>query len=769
MKSGTTVRPASPLGEFDLSVDGWRTTGCVLCAQNCGLEALVEGGRMVRVRPDRSNPRSQGYVCSKGLAVPHFAHHDDRLTHPLKRVDGRFERVSWDQALDEIAARLRTIVETHGPRSLAFVGGGGQGCHLSAGFGVRLLRGLGSRYHYNSLAQELTGLHWVMGRCLGRQYLHTIPDLERTELLLAIGWNPWLSHQVPQARRHLAAIAKDPERMLVVIDPRRSETARRADRHLAIRPGTDALLLKAMLAIVLDEGWCDAEFVARHTNGLDTVAGWVNGFDAAAAVAVCGLELDDVHELCRLFTRRRSSLHSDLGLLMNRHSTVASYLELVLLAVCGRLGAPGGNLVPGHLMPLGSHSDEREPDAWRTVTTGFPPIMGVYPPNVLPEEILSDHPERVRAVIVSDSNPLRSYADTSAYERAFAGLDLLVTVEVAMSETAALSHYVLPARSAYESWDGTFFALTHPEIYFQLRRPVVEAVGEPLETGDVFVRLADRLGLIPYVPYRLVEAAQGDRMGYAAALSEYVEGHPEAWPVLPFMLARTLGEALGSAHLATLWGLLMSAPKSFRENAARAGFEPGPTVGDRIFQALLDHPEGVWIGRSDDAGDLADVRTEDGRVQLVIEELAEAVRAITPRSETAALAPDPRYPMVLMAGRHMESNANTLMRDPQWIGDRRGCTAQIHPTDAEALGLSDGDRVRVITRAGEVEVEAEVTGDARPGHVTLPHGFGLRYRGEEWGVNVNRLTPADRRDPVAGTPLHRYVPCRLEPAVETAD
>ena len=159
----------------------WHKTSCVLCAQNCGLEALVEDDRLVKIRPDKSNPRSVGYTCRKGLNVIYHQHHDQRLTHPLKRVGDSFQKVSWDQAVEEIPEKLSSILDKYGPRSLAYMGGGGQGCHFEAAFGVRLLRGLGSHYHYNALAQELTGAFGAWGRAVGRQFLFTIPDFQRSQ------------------------------------------------------------------------------------------------------------------------------------------------------------------------------------------------------------------------------------------------------------------------------------------------------------------------------------------------------------------------------------------------------------------------------------------------------------------------------------------------------------------------------------------------------------------------------------------------------------
>jgi anaerobic selenocysteine-containing dehydrogenase len=644
------------------------------------------------------------------------------------------------------------------------MGGGGQGCHLEAAFGVRLLRAMGSRYHYNALAQELTGHFWAGGRLLGRQYLGAIPDEERTELLLAWGWNGWMSHQMPQARRVLARIARDPDRLLVVIDPRRSETARRADLHLAPRPGSDALLIKAMLAIILDQGWQDQAYLDAHASGFKTVRGWLAGFDAAAALEVCGLDAETVARLCRLLTTKRWSMHPDLGVYMNRHSTATSYLYYLLMAVCGRIGRPGGNVIPGYLMPMGAHSDEREARTWRTLASDFPAIMGVHPPNVVPEEVLSGHPQRLRAVLCSQSNPLRSYADTSAYEKAFASLDLLVTCELAFTETAALSHYVLPCKSAYESWDTTFFSWTWPDVFLQLRRPVLEPLGEPLEASEIFTRLADSLGLIPDIPDSLRRAAQGDRLGFGTALMAHSQAQPAAAAMAPFVLAQTLGKEMGSANLAALWGLVMTAPKEFRANAVRAGFPAGPLQGEAVFKALLDHPEGVVIGRCEMENNLAALRTADGKLNLLAPEMEAWLAEITPERERAALAGDPEYPFILSAGRHNDHNANTLMRDPAWNAGRRACTVAMHPDDALRLGLMDGQVVRVTTRAGSERGELELDPDQRPGTLLIPHGFGLVYEGQVYGLNVNRLTSAGHRDRLAGTPLHRYVPCRVEAA-----
>jgi anaerobic selenocysteine-containing dehydrogenase len=698
------------------------------------------------------------------LNIMHYQHHADRLTYPLKKMGDTFQRISWDQALDEIAEKLTAVLERHGPRAFALMGGDGKGCDFQGAFARGVLHGLGSQYRYRALAQELTGKFWADGRSFGRQYLHSLPDLNETDMLLAVGWNPMMSHHTPQARRVLTKLSKDPQRLLVVVDPRRSETAKIADIHLPIRPGTDALLYRSMISIILNKGWHNKDYIEQHVSGFETISAWFRDFDARAALQVCELDYDQVCELCHAFATRKSCLRSDLGVLLNRHSTLNSYLENVLGAVCGRIGVRGGNVFPASLAGHGAHSDERDPKTWRTVATNYPAIVDLFPPNVMPEEIMIDHADRLRAVIVSAANPLRSFADTSAYEEAFKRLDLLVTIEIAMTETAALSHYVLPSRSAYESWDGSFLAFDpFPKVFFQMRQPVVEPEGEQIEAGEIFTRLADRLGLIPEISDTLYEAAaSGDRIRYGNALKEYLQSNPEAGDKAPFIISKTLGKTLGSGNLASLWGLLQNLPPSSQENAARIGFTPGPDLGNKLFEAILEHPEGIWVGEADVENNLKVLATKDGRINLNVAEMRDWITEIDPEAESMELQEDADFPLILRAGRHMDMNANTMMRDPIWNKGRRACTLFMHPEDAERLTLSDGQMVKITTEAGEEIIELEVTNTARPGLVIMPHGFGLVFQGEKYGANVNRLTKNTNRDRLAGTPLHGYVRCSVE-------
>ncbi len=744
----------------------WKKTTCVMCGLCCGLEVQVEKNRIVKVRPDKDSPISEGYICRKGMNIAYHVHNADRVLYPLKKVGGKFERISWDQAIDEIAEKLRQILQEHGPRSLASVTGGGEYNFYPSQFPSRFVQALGSRYLYSSANQEFAGRYWAHGLTLGSQMLELPPDYVHSDMFLTVGWNGMMSHNLPQTRKVLPRFAKDPDKLLVAIDPRRSETAKIANIHLALRPGTDALLLKSMIAIILREGMYHQEYIDKHVSGFAEIQPWFSGWDVNAALKVCELEYDQVFHVCREFATRRSCLRDDLGILMNRNSALVSYLLVVLLAICGRIGVPGGNHLAGGKL----YSDPNDPRTWRTPVTNIPAIGGMFPPNVLAEEILSDRADRLRAAFVMGANPLRSWADTTAFEAAFKRLDLLVVTEIAMSETAQLAHYVLPCTTTYESWspDPGDRIIPSPadewrlNIFSRMRRPVVEVEGEQKETGEIFTLLAQAMGLIPALPDLLYQAAgSGNLKKYGDALTGYLMEHPENMKRVPFIAAETLGKAIGSAHLASFFtGFLQRSPAK-QAGAAAAGFDAGPDQGLAVYKAIIDHPEGVLVGMQDLRKNLGKLATGDGRIRLYTAEAEALIKEITPGEEEERLKTNDEFPLILLAGRHMDMNANTSMRDPAWNDGKRACTLAMNPADAKSFGFSDGQMVKVITEAGEETIELEVTEDARKGQVIMPHGFGLVYNGIKFGANVNRLAKNTNRDQF-GTPMHRYVPCRIE-------
>src|SRR5512138_57789 len=256
-----------------MTTSEWKPTACILCECNCGLEVQLggEGGRhLVRLRGDKRHPASRGYACEKAQRLDHYQNGLDRVTTPLRRrADGSFEAIDWDTAIRDVAARLAAVRDRHGGDAIFYYGGGGQGNHLPGVYAAATRRALGSSFRSSALAQEKTGEFLVAHRMYGTAMIRA--DFERCDVALFLGKNPWQSHSIPHARVTLKAIAKDPARTLVVVDPRRTETAELADIHLPVRPGADAWLLGALLAILFEEGLVDRAFVAAHAIDLEAV------------------------------------------------------------------------------------------------------------------------------------------------------------------------------------------------------------------------------------------------------------------------------------------------------------------------------------------------------------------------------------------------------------------------------------------------------------------------------------------------------------------
>jgi anaerobic selenocysteine-containing dehydrogenase len=441
-------RTPIPLNVTDLA------TVCVLCSHNCGIRVDVEGGRISNIRADETNPITEGYICNKGFAIVPYVEHEQRTEHPLRRgADGRFERISWERAIAEISEKLGEIREQHSPNAIGLVGIGGQANHMDAPFGLSFLGALGSTRWFNALAQEKTQHflvdHWMFDASPAT-WFH--PDQVNARLLLVMGTNPRISNRGHNANDTFKRLAEDESRTVIVVDPRETETSRQANRHLRVRPGTDAYLLLALAATITgSEGLADARFIAQHTRDFEALRQALSAVDVGAMAERCGLRVDEVVETARAFARAESAaIMWDLALEQTLFSTLNSYLIRVLAALTGNAGQRGGNLfVETAAPPLRSPTRFDEPP--RALASGIRaiPAIGGFPmfsPTLVPEEILLDHPDRLRALIVEGSNPILSYSDAGRWREARERLDLLVVIEPAMTETAALADYVLPTR-----------------------------------------------------------------------------------------------------------------------------------------------------------------------------------------------------------------------------------------------------------------------------------------------------------------------------------
>jgi anaerobic selenocysteine-containing dehydrogenase len=753
----------------------WQSTACVLCATNCGIEVQVEDRRFVRVRGDKKNPVSEGYLCQKAARVDYYQNHQRRLKHPLKRrPDGSFEPIDWDTAIDEIAARLVRLRNTYGGHSIAYYGGGGQANHLPGAHAVAFRAALGTPYLYSSLAQEKTGDFWVNGKLFGRQTCHVTEGIEHSDYVILLGTNSWQSHGFPQARRVLRALAKDPNRTLVVIDPRRTATAELADIHIPIKPGTDAFLMVAMLAVIVQEGLEDRPFLDAHTDGFESLRDFLLDVDVAAYADRAEVDESVIRQVSRGFARAQAGCtRHDLGLEMSLHSTLNCYLEKLLFLITGNFGKRGTNNLHTQFAPVLGHSPEPEDGGVTTKVTGMKEISKLFPPNILPLEIDTDHPDRVRALFVDSSNPIQTGADTQAYHRAFEKLDLLVVVDIAMTETAEYADYILPAPTQYEKWEAAFFTWGFPDNYFYLRRPILQPDGDTLPEPEIYRRLLVAMDAFPASFPELEQYARQHQnepeLGlFPVAFQQAMMQHPEWRPYAPIILYDTLGKTLpdGAQAAAFLWATAHFYAQRYEQQVRRAGYEgEGHMLAENLFTAILSAETAIPISKHTHQEVWSLIKHADGKIHLIIPEMLAEMRDLAGEESVTS----EQFPFVLAAGERRSYNANQVVRHPEWRRNDPDGALRIHPKDAAVVGVLDGQKAICESERGSVEVCITFDEAQRRGFLSLPHGYGMEYPDElsgqlrQHGPRINLLTSALHCDPLAKTPYHKHVPVRIWP------
>ncbi|HKN00113.1 MAG TPA: molybdopterin-dependent oxidoreductase [Candidatus Binataceae bacterium] len=745
--------------------DEWQKTACILCSVNCGIEVKLEGRHITRVHGDRAHVASHGYACEKAQRIDYYQNGRDRLTTPLRRrPDGTFEEIDWDTAIREVAAGFTKVRDTWGGASIFYYGGGGQGNHLVGSYGASTRRALGSVFSSNALAQEKTGEFWVEHQLFGAAVRG---GFEHAEVAVFVGKNPWQSHGFQRARPILREISSDPNRALVVIDPRRTETAEMADYHLQVRPGTDAFCLAALLGVLVQEDLMDHDFIHdRAQNGAELFAA-LNEVPVADYCGRAGLSEELVREVARRIARAASvSLYEDLGIEQSLHSTLNSYLEKLLYTVTGNVGKRGTMNAGTSLTGLfsGTLSDQTSPVGGHRI------IGSLIPANVIPDEILTDHPKRFRAMLIESENPAHSVADSARMREALRALEFVVVIDVAMTESAREAHYVLPACSQYEKWEATFFGAafnTDTEFAntFTLRAPILEPLPGTLPEGEIHRRLVRAIGAMTDEDVApLHTAAAKGRGAYAMELGRVLSERPHLAAVMTVLLYETLGPALGvgNENASSVWGIAHEFARRYPESVRRAGFSgEGPMLGEALFDAILKNRSGVVV--SVDPYEETWRRIHKGRINITISELIPELRSLRDERPSS----NPEFPFVLSAGQRRSSTANTIIRDPNWRPKDPAGSLWMNPADASRLGVKSGGRVRVITKRGNAETVVELTDTMQPGHVALPNGTGLWYpdrEGQEFqhGVAPNELTTTEDRDWFAGTPFHKHVPARIE-------
>ncbi|CAL9273150.1 Periplasmic nitrate reductase [Streptomyces sp. SudanB5_2050] len=737
---------------------------CPLCEATCGLVLTVDGTTVTAARGDRDDVFSRGFVCPKGASFGAADADPDRLRSPLVRRGGELREAGWEEAFDAVAAGVRPVVERYGPHAVGVVLGN-PNVHTMAGalYPPVLLGALGTRSLFTASTVDQMPKHVSSGLLFGDANAIPVPDLDRTDHLLLIGANPLESNgslcTAPDFPGRLKAL-RARGGTLTVIDPRRTRTAKLADRHVAIRPGTDALLLAATAQVLFEEGLVDLGALAPHVEGVTELGRALRDFTPESVAAACEVDAEVTRALAReLAAAPTAAVYGRIGSCTVPHGTLASWLVDVLNVLTGNLDRPGGALFP-------QAATDRTPrpagpgrgfalGRWRSRVSGHPEAKGELPLSALAEEIdtVTDEGEPVRALLTVAANPVLSAPDGDRLDKALASLDFMVSVDPYLNETSRHAHVVLPPPPPSQSPHHDF-AFNTLAVRNQVRytRPAV-----PLEPG----RMAETEILA-----RLTLAVTGGHGTDPAAVDAAV-------------VERTLGAAVRDPHspvhgrdpgelAACLTG--EDGPERRLDLMLRLG-PYGDGFGARpdglTLQRLLAHPHGI------DLGPLRPrlpqpLKTRSGKVEL----LPGPIAADLPRLRRA-MAERPAGP-VLVGRRHLRSNNSWMHNVPALTGGSNRCTLQLHPDDADRLGLRDGQPVRVEGAGGAVTAPAEVTDTVRPGVVSLPHGWGhdrpgtrLTHAATDPGVNVNQLLDGSLLDPLSGNAVLNGVPVKLTPLTGT--
>jgi formate dehydrogenase len=690
-----------------------KVTYCRVCEPLCGMVATVTDGELVKVRPDPDHPLSAGFACPKGIAMAEVQNDPDRVLHPLRRrADGSFEQVDWDEALDEIGARLKTIVGRDGGDSVGWYMGNPGAFSYSHPLWVKgFLDALGSPHSYTASSQDVSNRFAASWFLYGSPFIVPIPDLERTDFLLVVGANPLVSHgsvlTAPRIKDRLHEIV-DRGGRVVVVDPRRSETAR-AFEHIAIDPDGDAWMLLSMLEVIFAEGLEDRDAIERQTRGSRALRELCAEFPPEATEDRSGVAARDVRRLARdLAGAEHAAVYGRTGSCLGRTGTLVSFLLDALNAVTGNLDREGGAMFGdppidfarvAELIGAGTYAKVR------SRVGDLPEVLGSLPASVMAKEMTTPGKGQIRAMFFSSGNPVLSVPNGDELESAMGGLELSVAIDLYVTDTSRHCDFVLPATTMYEREDFPLpFLALFSKPFIQMTEAVVAPRGEARQEWEIIDAISRRIGVVP----SSVRLAR---------------------------LAGRAGIRLSPRRLVDL--LLRVGPKGDLFGLRRSGLSVAKLAKNPHGMVLADHLAPDVMRKQ--------IRSRDHRVHLDAPEILAEVTHLRELN-----GDDPDFPLRLIGLRELRSHNSWMHNSPLLMRGGRTHAARIHPDDAERLGVEDGGRCRIASAHGHIEIAATVTDEVKPGTVAVPHGWGHRggwqVANAAGGANVNLLASSDPAD-----------------------
>jgi anaerobic selenocysteine-containing dehydrogenase len=715
-------------------VDQIHYRNCSICEAICGIEITQRADGTLDIRGDKEDPFSRGYICPKAVALQDIHFDKDRLKQPVRRTPQGWEPIGWDQAFDEVAQNLKRVQNASGRNSVAtYLGNPTVHSYGAILFAPGFIRSLHTRNRFSATSVDQLAHHLAAYFMFGHQLLLPVPDIDRTSFLLMLGANPAVSNgsmmTAPGLPQRLTDIRARGGKV-VLIDPRRNETAALVDSHLFIRPGADALLLLAFLNVIFAEKLVRIGELEPLTDGVELIAAVVADFPPESVASLTGIDCDQIRGLAREFAAAESAVcYGRVGVSMQEFGGLCQWLINVLNLVTGNLDREGGAM-----FPLPAFDPVTAPEAfasrgsfgrWHTRVRRLPEFAGELPVAALAEEMLTEGDGQIKALVTHGGNPVLSTPNGRELDRALAGLDYMAAIDIYVNETTRHANIILPPTGPLERghYDLAFHLLGVRNVA-KFSPPLFENNGDTRHDWEIFLALQNRMegkGALG----RLKHKASKQFLGPERMLDLGLRFGPYGDKLNPLSRGLNLRRLKASVH----------------------GIDFGP------MQPCL----------------IRRLRTDDKRIHLAPEIFINDIERL--RARTSAAGKQQNGNLLLVGRRQLRSNNSWLHNSERMVKGKPRCTMLMHPQDAAVRDLTSGQPVRVTSRAGSIEIPIELSEEIMPGVVSIPHGWGHNRPGsrlaiaeQHAGESINDLTDNQAIDALCGTAAFSATPVTVEAA-----
>ncbi len=705
---------------------------CNLCEAMCGLVIQHKNGEILSIKGDKEDPLSQGHICPKAIALQDIYKDPDRLKQPIKRTKDGWKEISWQAAFDEVVKNIQTIQKKHGNNSIGMYAGNpsvhNYGTIL---FGAQLARVLRTKNKFSATSVDQLPHHFVAQFMLGHWLLLPVPDIDRTDFFLVLGANPMASNgsmmTVPNFPRRLRALQERGGKM-IVIDPRKSETALKADAHHFIQPGTDVFLLLAMLHIIFKEDRVQLGELEKHIKGLDKVRKIVQNFSPERVESICKIPVKEIIQLARDFSdAKTASCYGRMGVSVQAFGTLCQWLIYVLNIVTNNFNKAGGIMFPKPAVPVvRGGSTMKKFNRWQSRKRQLPEFNGELPVASLAEEILEPGEGQIKALIVSAGNPILSTPNGQQLDRALEQLDFMVSIDIYLNETSRHANIILPPATGIET--------DHYDLVFNNL-----SVRNIVKYSPALFAPAKNTRYDWQIYKALINGLNQKRLSFTQKLIK-------AWSTPQRLLNATL--------LTGPYG------KWYKGRYNRKGIS---------LRSVKKHPHGLDLGALKPCLPKC-LRTEDRKIDLSPSVIIDDIARLEATFFSETKKDDNGFDLALISRRQQRSNNSWMHNSTRLTKGKNRCTLMIHPKDAKQRKLKNRATVEVSSAVGKIALEVEITDEMFPGAVCIPHGYGhdrdgvkLQVAQANPGVSINDLSDDALVDELTGNAAFSGTPVRVRP------